>query len=162
MAYFPDLSEYEYGEPFVREGTKNVGWLAKGHEFGTAVPSAELLEKLWNYCKVSVAEYRGVHECEFCNLEAESAERNGERLLLGTSELRVFSGSGAVYAAPTLVYHYVAAHQYAPPDEFVRCVLEEPGPPDRAYFDRLERLGLRWRATPAPQGERFRLGDPRT
>jgi hypothetical protein len=28
-----------------------------------------------------------------------------------------------VFAAPSLVYHYVAAHDYRPPDEFIAAVL---------------------------------------
>jgi hypothetical protein len=33
------------------------------------------------------------------------------------------AGSGKVYAAPTLVHHYVVAHDYRPPDEFIAAVL---------------------------------------
>ena len=30
---------------------------------------------------------------------------------------------GAIYAAPNLIYHYVAEHHYAPPQEFVDALL---------------------------------------
>jgi CheY-like chemotaxis protein len=33
------------------------------------------------------------------------------------------AGNGKVYAAPWLVHHYVVAHNYRPPDEFIAAVL---------------------------------------
>jgi hypothetical protein len=158
MTYYRDLTDYEYHSEFVRPDTKNVGWLAVGHEFDMAEPTEELLNALWNFCKVSVAQSRGVHECEFCSgQDSPFAERNGERLLLGTAEIRVFSRRGGLYAAPTLVYHYVKEHGYKPPDEFIEAIVEGAAPPSVEYFDQLAKLGLKWRNTSAPQGSRFRL-----
>lgn len=135
MTSYRDLTDYEYHREFARPGTKNVGWLAGGHEFDTAEPTEELLGELWNFCKVSVAQSRGVHECDFCpGRHSQYAERDGERLLLGTAEIRVFPRDGGLYAAPTLVYHYVREHRYRPPV--------------------LTKLGLKWRNTPAPQRSR--------
>jgi hypothetical protein len=146
---------------FYRPNTKTVGWLALGHEFPTTAPSNELLDALWAYCKVSVAQMRGIHECEFCPGEdVHNAERNGELLLLGTSEIRVFSETGEIFAAPTLIYHYVRLHQYAPPAVFVRAVLAGPAPPDPEYFARLSQVGLDWNATSRFAGPRRRLGQP--
>jgi hypothetical protein len=151
MAYYEDLSEYTYHmSSFFRPGTKNVGWLALGHEFGKEEPAEETLDRLWSFCKVSVAQMRGIHECEFCSDgHSYNAERNGERLLLGTSEIRVFSRTGEIYAAPTLIYHYMKFHNYRPPDEFVRALYEGPNPPSQEYFDRLGELGLEWNRTSA-------------
>lgn len=161
MAYYEDLSDYEYFEEDYRRGTRNVGWLDADHPFATAEPSAELLDALWAYCKVSIAQTRGIHECELCARDsAYDAERGGERLLLGSSEIRVFADAGDIYAAPTLIYHYVVAHHYAPPAAFVRAVLAGPAPPDPAYFARLSQLGLDWSETSRGGGRRFRLGDP--
>jgi hypothetical protein len=46
-----------------------------------------------------------------------------ERVLLGNAEIMVPGLRGVYYMAPTLIYHYVQAHQYQPPDEFVESVL---------------------------------------
>jgi hypothetical protein len=163
MTYYVDLSDYTYHcAAFYRPGTKNVGWLASGHKFEKAEPTEAILNELWNFCKVSVAQMRGIHECEFCSDEhSYYAERNGEHLLLGTSEIRVFPKQGAIYAAPTLIYHYVMAHKYKPPDEFVRALVEGPAPPNQEYFDRLRELGLEWNWTSAPSAKpvRFWLGN---
>jgi hypothetical protein len=149
MAYFQDLSEYEYARSaFSRPGTKAVGWLALGHKFDTSRPTDDLLDLLWLYCSISVAQTRGGHLCEFCpSAVPHYTERNGKSLFLGTSEIRVFSKGDVTYAAPTLIYHYVAAHHYKPPDEFLRALNEGPRPPSREYFERLEKLGLEWHAT---------------
>jgi hypothetical protein len=103
---------------------------------------------------------RGVHDCEFCKSEdLPLAERNNEKLLLGTSEIRVFSTQGEIYAAPTLIYHYVSVHHYEPPDEFVRALTEGPQPESREYFDRLKEsmtaavFGVAATAQNAPAGD---------
>ena len=107
MTYFEDLSDYSFGRAiFFRPVTRNVGWLGKGYAFETAQPTEDLLDLVWRYCKVSIAQTRGIHECEFCpSGDWYQGERKGEKLLLGTSEIRVFGKNGLIYAAPTLIYH---------------------------------------------------------
>ena len=149
MAYYPDLTDYAYLALAIRHpATRNIGWLARDPSFATAVPSDALLDALWRYCKVSVAQTRGVHDCELCTARGYRAERHGDSLLLGTSEIRVFAATGEIYAAPTLIYHYVEVHHYAPPEPFLRALDEGPPPPEPAYFDRLVQLGLAWNTTP--------------
>jgi hypothetical protein len=151
VSYYADLSEYTYIELGIRAGTQNVGWLAPDHAFPTASPGEELLDLLWRYCKISVAQTRGIHECELCRGGTVSSfERHGETLLLGSSEIRVFSSTGAIYAAPTLIYHYVSSHGYAPPEAFLHALAQPPVPPDPAYSARLQQLGLAWNATSMP------------
>jgi|ERR1700737_1747052 len=158
MTYYKDLSEYSYhGSAFYCPGTKNVGWLGLGHEFEQLEPTDEILNKIWDFCKISVAQMRGIHECEFCHDNSYYAERNGERLLLGTSEIRVLSRDGAIYAAPTLIYHYMKSHNYKPPDEFIRALKEGPTPSSQEYFDRLRELGLEWNRTSAPSEKPVRF-----
>ena len=160
MTYYKDLSEYSYhGGAFYRHGTQNVGWLGLEHKFEQAKPADEILDKLWDFCKISVAQMRGIHECEFCRGDSYFVERNGEKLLLGSSEIRVFSRDGDIYAAPTLIYHYMTSHNYSPPDEFIRALKGGPAPSSQEYFDRLEELGLQWNKTSAPAEKpvRFRL-----
>ena len=67
--------------------------------------------------------------------------------------IRVFGKDGLIYAAPTLLYHYVSVHHYRPPDEFVRALNEGPRPPSQEYFERLQELGLRWNKTSAPNAK---------
>ena len=124
MAHIPDLSDYNYLAEFARPGTRAVGWLDWEHSFQTALPDEGVPGTLWEYCNTSVAQTRGFHPCPFCKIKVGTeVKRDGKSLLLGTSEIRVFSNEGQVYAAPTLICHYVAEHHYRPPLEFVTALL---------------------------------------
>ncbi len=57
----------------------------------------------------------------------------GGELVLGSAEIRVFGSNGVTYAAPDMIYHYVAEHEYKPPDEFIEAVLYGPLPDTVEY-----------------------------
>jgi hypothetical protein len=40
----------------------------------------------------------------------------------GNGEIRVAAANGITYVAPVLVLHYVVAHKYLPPQEFIDAV----------------------------------------
>jgi hypothetical protein len=67
------------------------------------------------------------------------ANHRGEQRLIGSAEIRAFGSDGKIYAAPTLIFHYVAVHHYNPPMEFVRAVLNGPGPKSDEYRALLKR-----------------------
>jgi hypothetical protein len=152
MAYFKDLSEYAY---FRRDltGAKNIGWLEKGYEFKTAGTSEETLDLLWEHCGVAVKQTRGFHQCDLCAAPHPHwvhASRHGINLTLGSSEIRVFSHDGRVYAAPNLIYHYVHIHHYKPPDEFLSGLKESLPPTSETYFEKLREAGIEWEKNHAP------------
>ena len=159
MAWFGDLTQYEYGARINPLGL-NVGWLERGQAFETMIPTEEILDALWSFCTISVMQARGFHLCNLCDEpKMVIASRHGFRRLLGTSEIRVFGDKGLVYAAPTLIYHYVRTHHYNPPHGFLRALKESPRPPDKAYFARLEQAGFQWeqaREHPREQSMGFR------
>lgn len=51
-----------------------------------------------------------------------------ESVMLGSAEIWVPGREGCIYAAPTLIVHYVEAHEYLPPPEFIEAVLRDPPP----------------------------------
>jgi len=163
MSYFEDRSDYTYHDSFFhRATTKNIGWLDATHEFSKVAPAEQELDLIWTYCKVSVAQMRGLHDCELCPPNASNyVKRHDEPLLLGSAEIRVFGKNGIIYAAPNLVYHYVSIHDYKPPDEFLRALKEGPRPPSQEYLDALKELGLEWNATSAPAPTPLRFRDVR-
>jgi hypothetical protein len=150
MPVFADLTEYSYHPGAEAGRPKNVGWLGPSGTFDVRAPAPDFLERLWQYCQVWVAHARGVHTCPLC-LPARSvvAERDGKYLLLGAAEIRVVSRAGKMYAAPNLIYHYVAVHHYAPPAEFEQAVMTGLSPSNQEYLDRLSQLGLSWHSEPA-------------
>ena len=152
MTYFIDLTTYTYGATEGSEAsTLNVGWLSGSASFLTASPDPQFVSRLWRFCKVSIGQTRGLHECEICrSREANTAKRDDEQLLLGSAEIRVLSEQGQIFAAPNLIYHYVVDHNYAPPQEFVRAILLGPCPPEDEYYARLSKYGLKWTETLVP------------
>jgi hypothetical protein len=142
VAYIKDLSRYPYFRSALEmRVARSVGWLGPA-DFATAEPDGEFLEGLWQHCLVSVNQTRGLHDCHLCPPKSNLAERNGQRLLLGSAEIRVFSRMGVVYACPNLIYHYVSVHRYSPPPSFVDSVIHGPRPPAKVYLALLEKLGL--------------------
>jgi hypothetical protein len=114
VSFFDDLTPYCYFPPErERSNTVNIGWIDRWHPFPVGPTSAEFREKLRKLCLVRVNRTRGIYHCDFCK----GRNRPG-----GSAEMRVV-GAGRVYAAPELVYHYVVAHSYKPPEEFIAAVL---------------------------------------
>jgi hypothetical protein len=116
MSYFADLTPYTYCQSDEDPpGTVNIGWLDRDHPFPTGPSSNGFRAKLALLCQRRVKITRGFHPCCFCN---------GPKDPIPTSnaEMRV-AGNGRVYAAPSLIFHYVTAHNYRPPDEFIAAVL---------------------------------------
>lgn len=130
--YYPDLSSYSFlkDDPYMPEEVPcplNVGWLDIKHTFETETPSEELLEALFDKCTQPVNKTRGYDKCQFCKSRAFGLEtaRKDKSLVLGSAEIRVRGKDGEVYAAPDLIYHYVAEHHYKPPQEFIDALLNQ-------------------------------------
>ncbi|GAB3936641.1 hypothetical protein [Micromonospora vulcania] len=132
MAYFEDLTPYTYFEPDDRNGRwapdepwpdvplLNVGWLDSSHPFVTGVAPDGLLPALTELATVRVCQTRGYHYCELCVRDLGDDARDAVRqglIARESAEFRV-RGRDVVYAAPQLMTHYVAAHEYLPPPEF--------------------------------------------
>ena len=143
MTYFKDLSRYEYSNSKSCAGeVRNVGWLDAEMPYPRGDADAELTAKLLALCKWPVNTFFGYHGCDFCQeCPVRIADPEGE-FCLGNGEIRVpAKDSKVVYAAPSLIYHYVAAHQYLPPAEFLD-VLRDLTLPNPAVVWTLELIEL--------------------
>ena len=138
MAYFADMTPYAYGHVdaetiWFEDGKltyhpqyerRNVGWLDPSRPFDQGpVPdwfAGALLDVIRN---PSVNKSRGAHACEFCppGTDITTYPRPGVQWL-AIDEIRVPAAPGVMFAAPSLVWHYVTAHDYRPPAEFVEAV----------------------------------------
>jgi hypothetical protein len=145
MTYHQDLSR-NVSEP--RGSALNVGWLDEHHAFPIRPPTERHLDLLWAHCSVLVLPTRGFHDCPFCAEQRRSLVRAGKRLRLGSAELRVFGNEGDVFAAPNLIFHYVAEHHYAPPPEFLRALEEGRDPAGECYRALLDARQLNWSENP--------------
>jgi len=138
VAYFADLTRYAYGhrdEDTIRlEAGRlsyhpryerlNVGWLDASHPFDRGPVPDGFADALLDIVDgPHVNEYRGLHDCEFCppGTGHITHPRRSEGWL-AYYEIRVPTGPGVMFAAPALIWHYVTAHDYRPPAEFVEAV----------------------------------------
>jgi len=118
MSYFADLS------PYVYTATKsvtilNIGWLDATQAFTQGKTSDDFRKSLQRLCDDPIILHRGFHACQFC-----PARPVGRELTRGNGQIRVMGKDGIWYAAPTMVYHYVTAHDYLPPPVFIQAVLK--------------------------------------
>ena len=118
MTFFDDFSPYTYLHPEEEQpGTVNIGWLDGWHPFPVGKTSKAFRRKLQQISLRRVKRTRGFYSCDFCK---------GRDKPHGSAEIRVI-GDRRVYAAPELVCHYVVAHAYKPPEEFIAAVLAWKG-----------------------------------
>ncbi len=132
MTHYADLTPYTYSKGSADSVLKatglptlNVGWLEQGQPFTTGETSKEFQEKLREFCQPEYEALvtRGFHFCEFCNKGAYCH-----------AEIRVL-GAKAIYAAPVLIHHYVIAHNYKPPEEFIEATLSSEHPSSADYVN---------------------------
>jgi hypothetical protein len=124
VAFFPDLSEYSYSP--TDKHMLNIGWLGRGESFSTGSIDGDAWDELVRLATDPVNVMRGLHDCEFCDVESPVGVPSGYApkgfAWLGTGEIRVEGLNEACYAAPTLLLHYIKAHYYLPPSEFIQAV----------------------------------------
>ena len=130
--YFADLTPYAC---FGRPPALTVGWLDASHAFASGDVPHGFIERLRTLARKPTVKTLGFHLCPFCDFGS-SVDRSDEPAFhaqyqrwkeaeaLGSAEIRVVGRRGTVYAAPTLIWHYVATHRYQPPQEFIEAVME--------------------------------------
>jgi hypothetical protein len=117
MSYFADLTPYTY-TPENREGVLNIGWLDAAYPFERGETPKEFCEALRDLIEKPILKHRGFHICQFCSPEPGSSPPQH-----GNGQIRVMGQNHFWYAAPAMVHHYVVAHRYRPPLEFIDAVL---------------------------------------
>ncbi|GAB3956553.1 hypothetical protein [Micromonospora vulcania] len=166
MTYFEDLSTYDYRDLDTFERSWGwlqfrpeyrriaVGWLDAPYAFEKGpVPAGFAARLLDIVAGPPVNSMRGWHDCSHCPPSSDadaamlSVELPSGAVALGHTEIRVPARPGVVFAAPSLIWHYVTVHAYLPPAEFIAAVqayeprwADEPSPwvpPDaeRTTFD---------------------------
>jgi hypothetical protein len=149
--FYPDLStecQVDRGEH-----VRAVGWLSKDHPFPTGTVSPEFLAALRSHLRAAwqPVYLMGPHFCEFC---PKPKPREGR---VGGSRNLWIPAVSVVYVAPELVAHYVEAHGYRPPDEFISAVLACPEQDTPAFHQLLGRFP-RWGESVEPGAAPDRAG----
>jgi hypothetical protein len=127
MTHYADLTEYVYSD--YAGHALNVGWLSASSPFSRGPVAAPVLRALEDLASEPVNVMRGFHYCEFCDAESPivipANEVEVRAAYLRSGEIRI-SSSTDVYVAPTLIVHYISAHGYRPPDQFITAVEQSP------------------------------------
>ena len=131
--YFPDLGrecQVDQG-PYVRA----IGWLSASHPYPKGGVTKEFVDALQRNIDMAWQPVAagGRHTCEFC--KSNPAKGGGNVWI---------PGNGVVYVAPELVLHYIDAHGYKPPDEFVDATLACPEQKSDEYRNMMRALPARW------------------
>ena len=139
--YISDLAPYpptRVNEPY-QEKLIAVGWLNLNHPYAKGTVSQDFVRCLELFCSNALLRIFGARPCTLCgNNEIVRVRLSSGKdvRLYGTYELRVPSISGdRIYAFPDIILHYVLAHNYKPPQEFIDSVLCAPLPGTPEYED---------------------------
>lgn len=100
-----------------------VGWLA-GDCPSVGTPPVDFRRKLarWIATQKSPSNYLGFYQCALPRCPDDKGDGSAAR---GTGEIYVphVSKPKTLFCAPRLIEHYVVAHGYSPPGEFIESVL---------------------------------------
>ncbi len=141
MAYYADLSPRPYFDSEMADNRVAVGWLDAAHPYAQGKVSESFLDKLIDLLVKPWAPMYllGHAECLWWGVD-DDARYNGSSAVVGTPNLFV-PGDGFLYAAPSMIAHYILAHTYAPPAEFCEAVLRCPPMRAPEYFEAIVQHG---------------------
>lgn len=136
MTHFEDLTPYRFLA--AGEEALNVGWLGRGHPFQTGQADGAAIASVLRLVRDNpVNRTRGWHRCDLCERPADWPASqlpppgpdgvDGSPVYLGDCEIRVRTRTGVVYAAPSLLAHYMAVHGYLPPPDFLQALRPAAG-----------------------------------
>ncbi|MER7795152.1 hypothetical protein [Streptomyces sp. NPDC097640] len=131
MTHYADFSPYAYTTGSVPDGTPavNIGWLEPDEEFPRGAVPEEFVRTLALLCRDDRhMVMRGWHRCRLPHPGGEipypaAIHVGQDRVSLGSAEVRVVGRDGGWLVAPNLVHHYITAHSYLPPEEFIEAVM---------------------------------------
>lgn len=131
--YYRDGTSYSLNH---FENAKNIGWIYGTENYDKGNVTSQFIDSLWMYVKNPFNETRENRGCFICCANSTIREKSSSNdfAALGSSEIRVISEDGKEkYAAPSMILHYVIEHNYCPPSDFIRAVIDGPKPGSYEY-----------------------------
>lgn len=131
--YYRDGTSYSLNH---FENAKNIGWIYGTENYDKGNVTSQFIDSLWMYVKNPFNETRENRGCFLCCANSTTPEKSSSNdfAALGSSEIRVISEDGKEkYAAPSVILHYVIDHNYCPPSDFIRAVIDGPKPGSYEY-----------------------------
>jgi hypothetical protein len=142
MSYYLDLSPCLYFGKAKSDKLVAVGWLDSEHSIPTGASDERFLDKLFDLLVKPWAPmyFLGYADCPFCTLDSYGIVYKDKKIVVGALNLFV-PGHGFLYTAPSMIAHYILAHNYAPPQEFCDAVLHCPPMRSLEYFEAIIKNG---------------------
>lgn len=133
--FIADLSEYKNCEDVERIGIAPlaIGFLQHKQRFETGLVNSKFVQKLLPFCapETHVFALPKAMACPLCRQRVEM-EIGGQMVRLGSAEIRIV-GEQDIFAAPDLLPHYITAHDYVPPTEFIEAIMRGAGVDSAEY-----------------------------
>lgn len=131
MTWYPDMGTESMID--AGEHIRAVGWLSSNHPFSTGEVSVDFLARLREFVKhwsdstqaLGWGIFMGLHTCELCG-----QFHSGGNFGVPCGKL--------LFAAPEMISHYVEAHQYRPPVDFITAIMQSPLPNTEEYRSEVE------------------------
>lgn len=133
LNYYEDMSPYQYEMSSPATEVKNVGWLDKAHPFTKGEVKSNVLDKLrglifsskGSSCNIIVNKLRGSYECPVCGEYGLKIADEQREFSLGSAEIWIPDSTAHdhYFATFGLIIHYIEAHNYQPPQEFIDSIL---------------------------------------
>src|SRR5687767_2054296 len=127
--YYDDMSIYEYMSGFPMLTVFNIGWLEGEHPYTTGDIDDEALNQIRQilFHEKDINKMRGFHMCSLCPYDPVHhapmyVQIDGKARTLGMSEIWIPGDNDVVYAAPSMIYHYIVEHTYKPPEMFLEAL----------------------------------------
>lgn len=135
MAWIEDLTVCDS-----RYSLKAIGWLSKDKPFPVGEVPEDFFEKL---CQLLVNPWSppalpvtaGRHRCDLCQFSggAENISYKQYQIQSWSSSSLYVPGLHRIYVSPASLAHYIDAHCYQPPAEYVEAVMQCPKMRSLAY-----------------------------
>jgi hypothetical protein len=140
MTYFADLTPCDYFTPDHEGKLLAVGWLdrKKRHTRGDVskgfiLQLHRLLVSPWDQ-----SAFLGYFDCPFCRVSSGPRQLTIDNTTVELGNTNLFiPGDSVVFVAPSLILHYIDAHEYAPPQSFCEAVLACPEMRSMDYLKRI-------------------------
>lgn len=143
MSYFDDLSVWPLAGGRI-EALRAVGWLERGKAYSQGEVTEPFFESLIHLLVQPWQPFTpaGRHACSLCRFAGGPGQLGYKGTTVALGALNVFvPGEGVIYVAPSLVAHYVDAHEYQPPAEFMAAVLRCPPMRSMEYLRAMKSIG---------------------
>jgi len=144
MTYFNDMAPNTYFGRWA-DVLVSVGWLDAEHAYKRGPVTTEVYRALVSHLVEpwQPATFAGRAMCAMCRFSGGPGTITFERTKIVLASNNLFIPSkGRVFVSPSLVAHFVDAHEYCPPEEFQQAIVDCPPMGSAAYLRALRECGL--------------------